>query len=137
MVGAWHMDFGKPFKKWKSEIKYEDFYCSKIQLQRLTADKLSCFTLNYGFKLFRFHQKFMSVRKNIWELSVNAIRNNLKLLRINRPIHNNSLSINVISKELHWFWKRVLSMYYGEAEKRVIKIFLNSKRMWRLKVCSV
>ena len=137
MVGAWHMDFGKSFKKWKSEIKYEGFYCSKIQLQRLTADKLSCFTLNCGFKLFRFHQKFMSVRKNIWELSVNAIRNNLKLLRINRPIHNNSLSINVISKELHWFWKRVLSMYYGEAEKRVIKIFLNSKRMWRLKVCSV
>ena len=134
MVGAWHMDFGKSFKKWKSEIKYEGFYCSKIQLQRLTADKLSCFTLNCGFKLFRFHQKFMSVLKKYLRVKC---KRNFKLLRINRPIHNNSLSINVISKELHWFWKHVLSMYYGEAGKRVIKKFLNSKRMWRLKVYSV
>ena len=37
------MHFGKPFKKRKFEIKYEAFYCSEIQLQRLMADKLSCF----------------------------------------------------------------------------------------------
>ena len=39
------MDFGNPLRKRKSEIKYEAFYCSEIQLQRLTADKLS--RLNY------------------------------------------------------------------------------------------
>ena len=32
----------------------------------------------------------MTVRKNFRDLSVNAIRNNLKLLRIDRPIRNNS-----------------------------------------------
>ena len=37
------MDFGKPLRKRKSEIKYGAFYCSEIQLQRLMADKLSCF----------------------------------------------------------------------------------------------
>ena len=37
------MDFGTPFRKRKSEIKYEAFYCSEIQLQGLTADNLSCF----------------------------------------------------------------------------------------------
>ena len=30
-------------RKKKSQIKYENFYCSEIQLQRLTADKPSCF----------------------------------------------------------------------------------------------
>ena len=43
MFEAWLMGFGEPLRKRKSEIKYETFYCSKIQLQRLTADKLSCF----------------------------------------------------------------------------------------------
>ena len=37
------MDFGKPLRKRKSEIKYETFCCSEIQLQRLMADKLPCY----------------------------------------------------------------------------------------------
>ena len=37
------MDFGKSFRQGRSEIKYETFHRSEIQLQRLTADKLSCF----------------------------------------------------------------------------------------------
>ena len=45
------MDFGKPLRKRKPQIKYETFYCSEafycseIQSQRLTTDKLSCFFL--------------------------------------------------------------------------------------------
>ena len=39
------MDFGKNLRKRKSEIKYEALYCSQIQSQRFTADKLSCSTL--------------------------------------------------------------------------------------------
>ena len=35
------MDFGKQEKK-VSNKKYESFYCSEIQSQRFTADKLTC-----------------------------------------------------------------------------------------------
>ena len=54
-------------------------------------------TLICGFKLFHFHQNFMSIRKKLWELSENAIRSNLKLLQIDRPIPSNFLiSVNEI-----------------------------------------
>ena len=36
------MGFGKPLRKRKSQIKYKAFYCSEIQFQKFTADKLSC-----------------------------------------------------------------------------------------------
>ena len=36
------MDFGKPLRKRKSEIKYQAFYCSEIQSQRLAIGELSC-----------------------------------------------------------------------------------------------
>ena len=65
------------------------------------------FTLNCAFKLFRFHQNFMSIRKNFWELSLNAIRNNLKLLLIDRAIDSNchkcKRNINMSSFTLRWF----------------------------------
>ena len=48
------------------------------------------FTLNCGFKLFHFRQNFKSVRKNFWELRVNGICNNLKLLQIDRKIRHSS-----------------------------------------------
>ena len=36
------MEFVKPVRKRKAQIKYEVFYFSEIQSQRLTSDKLSC-----------------------------------------------------------------------------------------------
>ena len=47
------MDFGKPFRKRKFDIKYDAFYCSQSQLQRLTTDKLSFFTCS-GTGLLHF-----------------------------------------------------------------------------------
>ena len=41
------MDFGKPLQKRKSEIKYEAFDFSEIQLQSFTVDKLSCFQFEH------------------------------------------------------------------------------------------
>ena len=58
MVGAWHIDFGKPFRKRKSEIKCEAFYCSEIQLQRFTADKLPCLSFSEGY-----YQKGILIRE--------------------------------------------------------------------------
>ena len=51
MIVAWHVDFGQLFLKKKFEIKYEAYYCSEIQRQRFTADKLSCFFSNWNFLL--------------------------------------------------------------------------------------
>ena len=39
------MDFGKPLRKRKTQIKYDTFYWSEIQSQRLTADKLFFYLL--------------------------------------------------------------------------------------------
>ena len=36
------MEFVKPVRKRKAQIKYEVFYFSEIQSQRLTSDKMSC-----------------------------------------------------------------------------------------------
>ena len=36
------MEFVKPVRKRKAQIKYEVLYFSEIQSQRLTSDKLSC-----------------------------------------------------------------------------------------------
>ena len=41
------MDFDKLLIKRTSEIKYEAFYCLEIQLQRLTAHKLSWVGLGF------------------------------------------------------------------------------------------
>ena len=57
------------------------------------------FTLNQFFSL--------SICKNFWELSLNAIHNNLKLLRIDRAIDSNchkcKRNINMSSFTLRWF----------------------------------
>ena len=47
------MDFDKPLRKKKSQVKYEAFYCLKIQSQRLTADKLLCSYIENKSKLFK------------------------------------------------------------------------------------
>ena len=59
------------------------------------------FSWNCGFNLFCFHQNFMSMHKNVWELSVNVICNNFKFLQINWPICNNSLrcKLNISFKQ--------------------------------------
>ena len=41
------MDFGKPLRKRKTQIKYDPFYWSEIQSQRLTADKLFFYLLQW------------------------------------------------------------------------------------------
>ena len=46
------MDFGNPLRKRKSQIKYEAFYCSEIQLQRFTADELSSIKVSIILKSF-------------------------------------------------------------------------------------
>ena len=38
------MDFCKTLRRRKCHIKYEAFNCSEMQSQRLTADKLSCYS---------------------------------------------------------------------------------------------
>lgn len=40
MAVAWHVGFGKALRKRKPQIKYYAFYCSEIQWQILTDDKL-------------------------------------------------------------------------------------------------
>ena len=35
------MDFGEPLRKRNSQIKHDTIYCSEVQSQKLTADKLS------------------------------------------------------------------------------------------------
>ena len=46
------MEFGKPFRREKSQIQYKAIYCSEIQPRRGTANKLSCLQYSLLCKIF-------------------------------------------------------------------------------------
>ena len=86
MIWIVHFNFNFLDSYWKISLTISKPFTLKSSKTFPVFTYKSFFTLNSRFKLFCFHQSVMSIHKYFCELSAKAVRKNLKLLRIDRPI---------------------------------------------------
>ena len=98
---AWHVDFGMLLRKRKSQLKYEAFYCSEIQSQRFTADKLSCET----FKALQGSTDFFKLLP--WKCTLFSIYVGWIKIRTYSPKNCPSPSQPIGQHISHNYWKQM------------------------------